>query len=142
MDDFLYILIGAAWLAFTIYSKNQKQKNKKLERNNSQTKTESQKEGVSSLFESLFSDKEINTQQNYYSENIEQSNIIPSLSEVNYTENLDQFQETPPEIFEKVLDEEDIDNNLIKEEIINGNDIDFNLRKAVIYSEILKRPYT
>ena len=142
MDDFIYILIGAAWLAFTIYSKNQKQKNKKLERNNSQTKTESQKEGVSSLFESLFSDKEINTQQNYYSENIEQSNIIPSLSEVNYTENLDQFQETPPEIFEKVLDEEDIDNNLIKEEIINGNDIDFNLRKAVIYSEILKRPYT
>jgi len=142
MDDFLYILIGAAWLAFTIYSKNQKQKNKKLERNNSQTKTESQKEGVSSLFESLFSDKEINTQQNYYSENIEQSNIIPSLSEVNYTENLAQFQEAPPEIFEKVLDEEDIDNNLIKEEIINGNDIDFNLRKAVIYSEILKRPYT
>ena len=142
MDDFLYILIGAAWLAFTIYSKNKKQKNKKLERNNSQTKTESQKEGVSSLFESLFSDKEINTQQNYYSENIEQSNIIPSLSEVNYTENLAQFQEAPPEIFEKVLDEEDIDNNLIKEEIINGNDIDFNLRKAVIYSEILKRPYT
>lgn len=142
MDDFIYILIGAAWLAFTIYSKNQKKKNKKLERNNSQTETKPQKEGISSLFESLLSGEEINAQQNHYDENIEQSNIIPSLSEVNYSENLSQFQETSPEIFEKPEDENDVDNIIIKEEIINGNDIDFNLRKAVIYSEILKRPYT
>ena len=142
MDDFIYILIGAAWLAFTIYSKNQKQKNKKLQRSNSQTETEPQKEGISSLFESLFSDEENKTQQAHYVENIEQSNIIPSLSEVNYSENLSQFQETSPEIFEKEKDDKDIDNNnIINEEIINGNDIDFNLRKAVIYSEILKRPY-
>jgi hypothetical protein len=144
MDDFIYILIGAAWLAFTIYSKNQKQKNKKLQGNNSQTETRPQKEGISSLFESLFSDEEINTQQNHYVENVEQSNIIPSLSEVNYSENLSQFQKTSPEIFEKTKEEKDIDNYevLINEEIISGNDIDFNLRKAVIYSEILRRPYS
>ncbi len=142
MDDFLYILIGAAWLAFTIYSKNQKQKNKKLEKNNSQSETEPRKEGISSLFESLLSEEEYNTQQNHYVENVEQSNIIPSVSEVNYSENLSQFQETSPETFEMAEVEKDIDNNIIKEEIFNGNDIDFNLRKAVIYSEILKRPYT
>ncbi|MBI9039106.1 MAG: hypothetical protein JEY97_13305 [Bacteroidales bacterium] len=141
MDDFLYILIGAAWLAFTIYSKNQKQKYKKLEGDNSHAETGSKKEGVSSLFDSLFSDKEINVQQDHYTENIDQSNIIPSLSEDNYSENIPQFKEEPPKTFEKEFNEEDIDNNLIKEEIINGNDIDFNLRKAVIYSEILKRPY-
>jgi len=149
-EDFLYILAGLAWLAFSIYKGSQK--NKKSRAPDSQS--DKKGSGFEKVLEELLGvkDKDIVYDQQYINE--PKDNLFNEVKE-----NEEKVIEAAPEVFsyEKAYDE---DNFLPKKEVYTSalhkkdnlkvkKDLTvarkkkkpkFDVRKAVIYSEILNRP--
>ncbi|MCB2208277.1 MAG: hypothetical protein KQH67_08250 [Bacteroidetes bacterium] len=143
-EDFFYILIGIIWIAFSIYQGQKKRKQKTA----SQPTTEKKK----SFFETLLDEV---TEKNQQFEETYDDNIEPELETIEAVENTleekkfsydDYYEERNYEEAEDVL----IKNEPIAQPISTQNKKTilrksrkprFDLKKAVIYSEILKPKY-
>jgi len=162
MEDVLYILIGVAWVAYSIYSYKQKAKKQQVAKQSitqreyeipdseeqpqqkqsalrniiSEFQSYSQKESGSSPYytpenESVFSEAEANSVEN-----------ISSIEELTES-NSPLSQEMLNQYLKKDYDKEiTIENKDIDKDIDNNTEIEFefDLKKAIIFSEILKRP--
>jgi hypothetical protein len=143
MEEFLPILIGIIWLVYTFYTKGKKKPASK--RPASEPRKTSQ---VESIITELFGDK-IET----YDEEQSFESFDPMELEVEEQEEYVSKQTASPflqhEINEFVEEGEHVfENNLENDPELESVNIDykdeiqeFNLRKAVIYSEILNAPY-
>lgn len=153
MEDFIYILIGIAWIAYTVYNQGQKQKQKQLQKPGNKpedkvTVPTDRKESILDKkfnFESLFDLEEINTE--YLDDPVSRLDVVTEEDETAFfeaeNEGVSKFEEmlsTEPDsaVEIKVNPEED------KKELQFGcfeEDGSFDVRKAIIYSEILNPPY-
>ena len=167
MEDVLYILIGVAWVAYSIYSYNQKAKRqqearKKISQGNQndnsnyEEQIEPPKRAFDDIFSKIqsFSEKEFDSSP-YYSpeeetvfaepeiESIENISSVEEVTESNSPLSKEMFQgylekdKNKIERKEVAQKEYDATNNQIEE---NEEFFEFELKKAIIYSEILKRP--
>lgn len=144
MEDFIYILAGVAYLAYSIYSAGQKKK-KKLEQAQQQAYAEAEtevetpepfvrKEAAPSIFNEILGlqNFDLNVEEELYGE-VEEDviDVIPKEEGIRTT-NLQTSI--------KVQDEHEEENAMqLKEE--EALDYEFDLRDAVISSEILNPPY-
>ena len=151
MEDYIYILLGLVWIIYAVYRSNQK---KKKARETPVTpvplpvETEKDTEFSSMLdeffgtktpqekapdFEQAESDyRNIEEQQGFYNKNIKTEYKLDSIPT---EEGMSVFSENElTDIFGKSSISEDYEDFLVAETI------DFDLRKAIIYSEILNRP--
>ncbi len=149
MKDYLPLLIGLIWLGFTLYNKKQKGKNSK-----SGDATDKKRP---SMLEQLLLGEQFNTVQ----PEAELSDSIYEVDEENVneddfkTEPIDNFDEQSPflqyelsSFVEEGTQMINIDNNnyyegneLVLTEDNNSQLIDFDLKRAIIYSEVLHAPY-
>ena len=143
MEKYFYILIGVAWVIYNIYKKSQKQNAKHQQSSQAQQSTKKSlleellggEQFDSPAAESLATDHPYN---NYEIEEFE-NNTIDTYDETSNNINTIQREE-PIEIIKPI---EKNKKKAEDENIVNQFDLnDFDLRKAVIYSEILKRPYS
>ncbi len=148
MEDFIYILAGVAYLAYSIYSAGQKKK-KKLEEAQQQPYVETEvktsepsikKESAPSIFDEILGlqNFEFNSEEELYDE-VEEDfveeeiiDVVPSEEGIRTTK-----IQSSIELFES-QEEESIVQLDEKEKSI---DYEFNLRDAIISSEILNPPY-
>jgi len=151
MDDYIYILLAVAWIAFTIYSQKQK-KNKQQQKAQPQQQTQ---KDVKSYFEEILQGN-ISSPDPIITEPMKHENIYESVSSYKTSGNIQpeyEFLEEGSQLSEEYFDK----NSAIEKpeiqieekfEVKTEEDyedieyLDFDIRKAVIYSEILKRPYT
>ena len=144
MEDFLPLLIGVFWLAYTLYNKGQKKKAR-----------EGSPEGeaktpVTSFIEEFLLGKQENPSVPFYAEETES---IPFEDSPEESKPVEIFQESVSmPIISSELENFTIEGQhafseeeLIDENVFDSGNLDmseeFNLRKAVIYSEILNAPY-
>jgi len=144
MEDFIYILAGVAYLAFSIYSANQKKK-KKLEQAQQQPYSETReevsepyvkKEATSSIFNEILGlqNFEFNREEELYSE-IEEDVIEEDIIDV---VPLEEGTPTTTQTTIEMIEDEEEALQLKENETF---DYEFNLRDAIISSEILNPPY-
>ncbi len=141
MEDFIYILAGVAYLAYSIYSAGQKKK-KKLEQAQQQpygeveTEVETpepyvRKETTSSIFNEILGMQnfDLNVEEDLYGE-VEKDiiDVVPKEEGVRTTKTNSKIE----------MKEEE---HLIQLEEEDALDYEFDLRDAVISSEILNPPY-
>jgi len=144
MEDFIYILAGVAYLAFSIYSANQKKK-KKLEQAQQQPYSETReevsepyvkKEATASIFNEILGlqNFEFNREEELYSE-IEEDVIEEDIIDV---VPLEEGTPTTTQTTIEMIEDEEEALQLKENETF---DYEFNLRDAIISSEILNPPY-
>ncbi len=156
MEDLIYILIGVAWVAYSVYSQNQKQKRKRQAESEFVDTEESPEieEKPKPLFEEKF-----NLESIFNFEEKKEEYLDSPYSEIDVVEEKDNSAYFNPEtegvsaFKEEKEDAAEIENvDEIKKSEANEklNDItlniaeiieDFDIKKAVIYSEILNAPY-
>ena len=149
MKDYLPLLIGLIWLGFTLYNKKQKGKNSKP--------GDATNKKRPSMLEQLLLGEQFNAVQT----EAELSDSIYEVDEENV--NNDDFNTEPIDSFDKKspflqyelsnfveegtqminIDNSNYDegNELMLTEDNNSQLIDFDLKRAIIYSEILHAPY-
>jgi hypothetical protein len=142
MEDLLPILIGIIWVAYTLYNKGKKKK--VIQQPIKQEKRESK---PLSIFEQILMGEEIKIPQPYsdYIEPVETKPIEPIEEHVEkkrkspspfLSEELAQFMQEGQSVSkEKMIGE------ILHEQELEPVEMDFDIRKAVIYSEILNPPY-
>lgn len=151
IDDYLYILLGIGWVLFSIYTNNKKKAKKK------QTTTDSEKSSPSFL-DSLFNEIGLKEESGDPYEHIEKPSVDTSfISSVNM----------PMPVESKIISHDDFyevsnfdkDKDVLKSETVIENSVKpafaidrkvknkrrntkkVDIRKAVIYSEILSKKY-
>lgn len=143
MEEFLPLIIGIVWLVYTIYNKGKKKGVKP------QHPGTTQDTPVSSFFEQLFTDKETSKPQPYgLYESDEEYQRDEEYKKVAYEQEEDSSPFLKTELadfmYEGQAATETSDNHLMEENEDEENQInrtDFDLRKAIIFSEILNAPY-
>jgi len=141
MEDFIYVLIGIIWLAFSVIKGSQKKKAAMANRpeNDANPKNKS----FEDIMAEILGTNEVNhTQQNQAIEPIEEEiveeeqvgNAYQSLEDLYLQERLQNEQE---------LRIEKPKNNNLEPQIIerNSRKQQFDLRTAIIYQAIMERPY-
>lgn len=147
MEDFLPILIGIIWVAYTLYSKGQKKKNVRP-----RTTEPNQEERPASILEQILMGEQIKPPQPYTDYfRMEE----PAVEETQKKE-VTPLKLTPRPFLSEELgsykgEGQSVSKNYSKlgktiEEILRENDEEieeheFDLKKAVIYSEVLNAPY-
>jgi len=147
MEDFLPILIGIIWIAYTLYNKGQKKKNTRP-----RTSEPHPEERPVSILEQILMGEQINRPQPYadylrMEEPVEAEFQLEEVAPQKLTplpflnEELRNYKEEGQSVsnsysnlgktIEEILRE--------SEEDFEGNE--FDLKKAVIYSEVLNAPY-
>ena len=143
MEELLPLIIGIVWLVYTIYSKGKK---KKAERNHPGRSEEAK---APSILEQLFTDNKVFKPQPYemHDEPVE-SQFVEE-----YDEDVDEPEEKPEPFLRTELADFMQEGqsaitpsgNYMKQEKIELENqvekLDFDLRKAIIFSEILNTPY-
>ncbi|MBE0661592.1 MAG: hypothetical protein IH597_03910 [Bacteroidales bacterium] len=151
MDDLIYILAGIAWVAYSIYNARQKKKLKE-ERERTVPKAEPVYEPepastpTRSIFEEIFKEAGLNE----FDEELEE-NVKPATAEISAKTQYFTYEDTDIEIkaaedlikkeapaFSEHFVAENVPYHEMKEKTRSNI---FDLRKAVIYSAILERPY-
>jgi len=151
MEDFIYVIILVAWVAFAIYRQSQKKKAAKKP-HPTPSQANSPGEPTFKSLEDILFGKETTVPEPAESQEI----LEPEMSlEMDYEEPLSleetymrrlneeaekqevQDQQVAEKIVEKEVLKEEEDTSLQKSNPLD----DFDLRKAVIFSEILRRPY-
>ena len=144
MKDFLPLLIGVFWLAYTLYNKGQKKKAREG------SPEGGAKSPVASFVEEFLLGKQENPSVPFYAEETEP---IPFKGSPGETKPVEIFQESVPmPIVSSELEKFTMEGQhaFSKDEPTGENVFDsggfdrseeFNLREAVIYSEILNAPY-
>ncbi len=145
MEDLLPILIGIIWVAITLYNKGKKKKNTQRPVLN-----QVQESRPLSIFEQILMGDQVNASKtsDHYYESIEYgrsdeealTTVPPQTAKRPFlSDELAQFS------FEGQSVSESIGNKTIKEILMEQEPEfegrDFEIRKAIIYSEILKAPY-
>lgn len=150
MDDLIYILMLVGWVAYSIYNAKQKKKQKELQ-NRPASEPQPEYESAQpqkpqrSIFEEVFGEGQFDD----FEETVEEE--IPHVEEIKktpaeHTYNKAEPMEAPAR--EEYMTASQLINNR-ENELVDIDLIDkpitsrnyFNLRKAVIYSAILERPY-
>lgn len=151
MEDYIYILLGIVWVVYSLYRANQK---KKKARENVVEEAPVQEiiepeTSFSAIFDEFFDKKTLQeddpifnqpepisgndgSQYGFFDKNIKTDYKLDSI---------------PVEEGERMFNKNAIDDFFVNhsisedyEEIEDGESLDFDLRKAIIYSEILNRP--
>jgi hypothetical protein len=146
MENFLPILIGIIWVAYTLYSKGQKKKNIRPS-----DAAKSHEAKPLSLFEQILMGGEIKQPQSYmdYEEPEEPEPVVQPIKMKEkprqtpkpfLTEELAEFIHEGQTATEYYSQEKTIAEILMEQEQ-GPVEIDFDLQRAVIYSEILNAPY-
>jgi hypothetical protein len=142
-EDFIYILIGIIWIAFSIFQGQKKKRQK-----SSQPTTQKKK----SFFETLLDEVAKENQQEEQAPDL-QNEIEPVPSKTaestisDHKFSYDDYYEERnyDEAEEAVIERGPIEKtpipNKLKPQAVKRRKIKFDLRKAVIYSEILKPRY-
>jgi hypothetical protein len=150
MKDFLPILIGLIWLGFTLYNKSQKSKKSRSGETTIKRKP--------SMLEQLLLGEQFNAMvqpetesiDHIYEENEEtvekkalKTEPVESFKEQSsfLSYKLSNFVEEGGKNFIKENDNYNMDHEIAYAEKRGTQLIDFDLRRAVIYSEILNAPY-
>ncbi len=146
MENLLPILIGIIWIAYTLYSKGQKKKNVQ-----SHHIEEKQKEKPRSILEQILLGEDLKPPQPFAGlfEDEEPEPIVQVMGKKEIirksprpflNEELSAFMQEGQSVSE-LYDHE----KTIEEILLEGNEgfeeFDFDIRKAVIYSEVLNPPY-
>jgi hypothetical protein len=142
MDDFIYVLIGIIWLAFSVIKGSQKKKAAMAKRPAAEEST-SQNSTFEEIMAEILGTNEVKpTQQNQTFEPLveevveeeEVGNAYQSLEDLYLKERLNNKQE---------LQIEKPENNNLEPQILKriSREQQFDLRKAIIYQTILERPY-
>ena len=156
MEDFIYVLIGVAWVAYSIYNQSQKQKRKlelksEVKKDEVFSKTERKFESILNKkfnFENLFEVEESN--DDYLDSQYSELDVVEEKEAYSFnnskTEGVSAFSTKQEVSADQVIRNETEDhaedekiNNLIGD-LLNDRD-EFDMRRAVIYSEILNPPY-
>ena len=146
MEDYIYILLGIAWLIYTVYKAKQKSRNAKpADDQLNKPPDYGQENDVKSIFNEVLGTNipEENTRSfadilNEYEEKRSQEYPVGKIQ-------IDSKLDAVPEeeglsVFNKDELEEIIDS--VPQDPVTVRDfLDFDIRKAVIYSEIINRPY-
>lgn len=162
MDDVLYILIGVAWVAYSIYSYNQKAKKRQADRQSLPQEeydipdSEEQSQPKKSAFEEMISEFQSYSRQEseslpFHSREKETFVTEPEIESVENVSSIEETTESNSSLSKEMLKqylEKDHKKEMFVEtdvaeyynEIETEQKFDFDLRKAIIYSEILKRP--
>jgi hypothetical protein len=153
VEDFLYILAGILWVAFSFYNSKRKKDAKK-----GKQKEKSSSPLIDSLLEELGMETEkqpekVSTSHTESGDLILQTKSEP-IQEVNpsiepqnifsYDDYFDKSNDTPmADVIEKYGSTDDQDQGLILKELdpFKKTSKKIDLRKAVIYSEILRKQY-
>ena len=159
MEDFIYILAGVAWLAYSIYSQNQKQKKKqqaKLDTEMDADMDEVRPPSIEDTF-SKFVNQKLNIESIFDVEEKKEEYLDNPYSEIDVVEEKDESAyfnaktegvsafkprvEHVPSIKNEIeqSEEEDQLNDLTRNQEENSEV--FDVKKAIIYSEILNAPY-
>ena len=148
MEDFLYILLLVAWVVFSIYKKSSKKKQQTAPGNSLQGKSqESAPQKPRSILEQILlgtepepviyeEDSDLQFNDNHDDDEVNEDKYKGiSDAEIAAKYDFDPSKEglSSGESYEEVVDLPEVDDS--------EKGIDFNLRQAVIFSEILKRPY-
>jgi len=150
MDDLIYILMLVAWVAYSIYNAKQKKKQKELQNRPAAEPQPAYEPAQTqkpqrSIFEDVFGEGQFEEFEETEEEKVPHAEEIRKVP-AEYT----YYKPKPMEVVEKdeyitasqlISNRENtlVDLDLIDKPITYGNY--FNLRKAVIYSAILERPY-
>lgn len=147
MKDYLPLLIGAIWIAFSLYNKGKK-KTLRSANNDSLAK---QGQRTPSLIEQLLSGNFMEAEKIYTTDNYE-SPAISNANDYDFEDIVEEKKVTKPFLNEELsqfsFEGEEVGFDSIKSqdnywtqdiEEISGND--FDLKKAVVYSAILNPPY-
>jgi len=143
-EDFFYILIGIVWIAFSIYQGQKKRKQK-----TTSTPTAEKKKG---FFESLLD--EVNEKSQQFEETYEHD-IKPELETIKAEEDIFEEQKFSYDDYYEERNYEEAEEAVSESESFKKSVFDqqlkpsrrkkgrprFDLKKAVIYSEILKPRY-
>ena len=143
MEELLPLIIGIVWLVYTIYSKGKKKNARK------QSPGDNQEIKAPSILEQLFSNNEIIESQPYeiYDGPVEDEPL--GLQDVVVSE---QYEESKPFLKNELANFmfegqsalssiSDFEKEELKDSENQVEMLDFDLRKAIIYSEILNAPY-
>lgn len=154
MENYIYILLGIVWVVYSLYRANQKKKKARenaVEEASVPEATEiiESDSTISAIFDEFFDNKtpreeapdfsqpepisgNYGSQHGFYDKNIKTDYKLDSI---------------PVEEGESMFNKNAIDDFFVNdsisedyEEIEDGERLDFDLRKAIIYSEILNRP--
>ena len=147
MEDFLYILLGVGWLAYSIYSqskKKQKQKQSSTTRSHDfESEEESSETPKVSLFESLFSEAEQGSDV-FDPYKIQEEPIEPIYKSVKESDELKLKTKSTLRNNTEIID---LDLKHAKSSLFSYDDEseneyleDFDLKKAIIYAEIINNP--
>lgn len=155
MEDFIYILIGIAWIAYSVY--NQGQKRKRKQQAKSELNPEEELPEVEQDLRS-FLDKKLNLDNLLDFEEKPNEYLDSPYSEIDVVEEKDTSSYFKPENegvsafkikHEKTVEhvnaqiiesEEGKFSDDLSEGFLSGEE-EFDLKKAIIYSEILNPPY-
>ena len=145
MEEVFYILIGVAWLIYTFYSRSQKKKKMRSQGADNQQKKESFLETILKeefgMDESSF--KETVVKETFAPDPDNQSDFAKKVADSRsdyvaaspfLTTELNDYEGEGMKSTEK-------DKVTIKDILEHRDGIDFDLRKAIIYNEILNTPY-
>lgn len=172
MDDFLYILLGIAWLGWSLYSNKQKMDKKRAEQAEQQRRAqmeapESDEKSYipppvyepaprRSILDELFGDQ-IPTRPE-----AEEETYIPDVDEQSWERKMIEYKKIEAESQEEIREEVSSDyftrqyaeRNIAEDQRVVNDRPDyeeiespeespeeFDLKKAVIYSEVLRAPY-
>ena len=157
MEDFIYVLVGVAWVAYSIYNQGQKQKRKQAFKSEVKSdeifpKTESKFESILNKkfnFENLFEVEESN--DDYLDRQYSELDVVEEVEKYSFnkseTEGVSAFKtkqeagsgQVSRNETEYHEEDEKVDNLIT--DLLNDSG-EFDMRKAVIYSEILNPPYS
>lgn len=156
MDDYIYILIGLLWLVFTFYVQSKKQKKKRESRQS--TPRQSSSEKPRTILEQLFTE-EISPEPDtpVFDDEFMDVPVVEKTETITFEneykkmgmESVEEFErekyhkEAQPSITDPLKREHETPYSItssLTEEMHDS--LEFDIRKAVIFAEILKRPYT
>jgi len=148
MEELIYIIIGIAWVAYSFYKKNLKSnqantpKVRPVESNyNESTTNEKDDEYViDDFFSNFFKEDRLESETNFSEDSTlnQQESTIFNYSEDEKTSTKTDFSEEGQSSIRSIShDENDIYDEHLEEDLYEN----FDLRKAVIYSEYLNRKY-
>jgi len=146
MEELLPVLIGIIWVAYTLYNKGQKKK--VIKQPHGSEKSESK---PLSLFEQILMGEEIKVSQPYVDYSEPEVLTPAPIKEIKYdkqkksprpflVEELNQFGGEGQSVSSFAQNEKTIE-DILNEQDLELAEIDFDIRKAIIYSEILNPPY-
>jgi hypothetical protein len=148
MEDFIYLILLIAWVVFAFYRKSQK-KNEAAQRQQKSTRPQGEPRQIPS-WEDIILGKEpvFEKESPPVPEVVLTDGMSPVLRETSFEKEYNRLGITSIEEMDKpVVREDSLDANKQEEEIMRkkisaaDHRIKIDLRQAVIYSEILNRPY-